>query len=179
MMGRRGFAAPVAVNLLVAAALLWLVPGCGGSRGQVSFRELAAGTDAAYGAEGVPAPDPVLQIITDDRALADFAVEVVPGARDRLSGIDFSSEFVIAALAGSKETAGFAIGISRITQEGGDVIVQVALTEPQPGAVLAQVITSPYDIVSVRRADLDPRGSLLFQMTAEDGAVLARRRAEI
>ncbi len=172
---------PVGTILLLVAAtsVLWAVPGCGQSRRTVAFQEVVRGMDSAYGVNGVAAPTPVLRVITDAQALAAFASEFIPNAQGALSGIDLSQDFVIATLQGSKPTGGYSISVTAISQQNADVFVQVAMVEPQPGAVLTQMITSPYEVVRVRRADLDPRGSLYFQMMGPDGQVLAERQADI
>ena len=171
---------PVAtiILLVVAASVLWTVPGCG-SRRTVTFQEVVRSTDSAYGAEGVPAATPVLRVITDAHALAAFGSEFIPNAQGALGGVDLSQEFVIATLQGSKPTGGYTISVSGISQQNADVFVQVDIKEPQPGAVLAQMITSPYDVVRVQRAGLNPRGTISFHMTGPDGKVLAESQADI
>jgi len=172
---------PVAtiIPLVVAASVLWAVPGCGQSQRTVAFQEVVRGSDYAYGAEGVPAPTPVLRVITDAQALAAFGSELIPNAQGALGGVDLSQEFVIATLQGSKPTGGYSINVSAVSQQNDDVFVRVEIKEPQPGAVLTQMITSPYDVVRVRRADLTPRGSLSFHMMGPDGQVLAESQADI
>lgn len=172
---------PVAfiVLLLTGTSLLMGVAGCGKSERIVGFQDIVRGTDSAYGAEGAPAPAPVLRIITDAQALSSFGSEFLPNAQAELSGIDMTQEFVIAVLAGSKPTAGYAIQVSSVLQSGTQVTVGVALTQPQPGAILAQVVTSPFDVVRCRRDALDPRGGLNFRMTGPEGQVLAESQADI
>ncbi len=165
--------------LLTSTSLLAGVAGCGKSERIVGFQDVVRGADSAYGAEGAQAPAPVLVIITDSQALSRFGSEFIPNAQSELSGIDLTQEFVIAALTGSKPTAGYAVEVSGILQGGAEVTVQVELKQPQPGAVLAQVVTSPYDVVRVRRGELDPRGSLTFRMAGPDGQVLAESQADI
>ncbi len=165
--------------LLAVTSLLALAAGCGKSERNISFQGVVRGTDSAYGTEGAPAPTPVLTIITDSQALARFGSEFIPNAQAELSAIDMTQEFVIVTLAGSKPTAGYAIQVSALSQNGTDLTVWVALTEPQPGAILAQVVTSPFDVIRVRRSELDPQGSLNFRMTGPDGQVMAESQADI
>ncbi len=170
---------PVAAILVLVTgmSMLWAVSGCGQPKRAVAFQDLVQGADSSYGAEGAPAP--ALLVITDQQTLAAFSSEFIPNTQGQLAGIDFSRDFIIATLQGSKPTGGYAILVSSISQQNADVFVQVALVEPAPGAVLTQVITGPYDVVRVSRADLNPRGSLTFHMIGEDGQALAERQADI
>jgi len=74
------------------------------------------------------------------------------GERTRPS-VDFTREVVAAVFLGTRPTAGFAIEIVRVRQEGVALVVEYKETRPAPDSVAAQVLTSPYHIVAV------PRGS--------------------
>lgn len=167
------------ILLLILVSATWGIAGCGQSQRNVPFRDVVQGTDSAYGAEGAPALAAVLKIITDERSLGAFGSEFIPNAQGALTGIDLTQEFVIATLSGSKPTGGYSISVTSISQQGTDVFVHVAIVEPQPGSVLTQMITSPFDVVRVAKADLNPRGTLSFHMQGPDGKILADAQAEI
>jgi len=63
--------------------------------------------------------------------------------------VDFSKEMVLAVFLGSRPTAGFGVEITGTKEANGALIVQYRQTQPPPGAITAQVITSPYLMVAV------------------------------
>ena len=50
---------------------------------------------------------------------------------------------------GSRPTAGFAVEIVSVVEDGGALIVRYRETFPSPGAITAQVISSPYHLVAI------------------------------
>jgi hypothetical protein len=66
--------------------------------------------------------------------------------------VDFSREMVIAVFAGSRATAGFGIEIVSVQEESGGLVVRFREKRPRRGAVTAQVITSPFEIIAVPRS---------------------------
>ena len=74
------------------------------------------------------------------------------GERTR-PNVDFSKDVVVAVFMGTRPTAGFAVEIVGVRQDGPALVVSYTETRPSPGSVAAQVLTSPFHIVAV------PRGS--------------------
>jgi PrcB C-terminal len=74
------------------------------------------------------------------------------GGRAR-PAVDFSKEVIAAVFLGSRPSAGYSVQIVRARQEGASLIVSYTETRPAPGALAAQVLTSPYHIVAI------PKGS--------------------
>ncbi len=68
--------------------------------------------------------------------------------------IDFSQRMVLAVFAGEKPTGGFTMAIKRVVKERGGLKVYVEEGSPPPGAMVTQVLTYPYHIVSIPRIDL-------------------------
>ena len=93
--------------------------------------------------------------------------------------VDFDRYLVLAAMQGAKNSAGYAISITRAEQRGGEVRVEVEVSEPEEGAFTAQVLTSPYHLVLVERGAFDPRGELVFVFTDNHGRTLARLSTEV
>ena len=60
---------------------------------------------------------------------------------------------LVGAFQGSQRTGGYAITIDRITRDGDRLIVRATFTEPPPGAIVTQVLTSPAHVVSIGSAD--------------------------
>ena len=72
------------------------------------------------------------------------------GERTR-PNVDFSRDVVVAVFMGTRPTAGFAVEIVGVRQEGQALIVSYKETRPGPDSLTAQVLTSPYHIVAVPR----------------------------
>ena len=68
--------------------------------------------------------------------------------------IDFSKEMVVGVFMGSRPNAGFSITITKATAGNGVLIVRY--TEKVPGArtVSAQVLTFPFHLVAIPRAEV-------------------------
>ena len=69
--------------------------------------------------------------------------------------VDFAREMVIGVFMGSRPTSGFTVEIAGTREEGGTLIVEYRETTPGPGLLSAQILTSPYHLVSVPRIDGD------------------------
>ncbi|MEW6684457.1 MAG: protease complex subunit PrcB family protein [Nitrospirota bacterium] len=52
---------------------------------------------------------------------------------------------------GQQPTAGYALHVTRVSQEGGVVRVGLRVARPPPGRVLAAVVTQPYVMIQVDR----------------------------
>ena len=63
--------------------------------------------------------------------------------------VDFSRDMVLAVFLGSRPTAGFGVEIIGTKEVNGALVVQYRQTQPPPGAITAQVITTPYQMVAV------------------------------
>jgi hypothetical protein len=69
-----------------------------------------------------------------------------------LPAVDFATHRVLVALMGQRSTAGYAIQFDdRIVQRDGTLEVTVRFHTPPKGAMVAQVITSPYALAVVGR----------------------------
>jgi PrcB C-terminal len=69
--------------------------------------------------------------------------------------IDFSREIVAAVFLGSRPSAGFAVQIVGAAPQAGALVVQYRETKPATDATAAQVITSPFQLVALPKADGD------------------------
>jgi uncharacterized membrane protein len=67
--------------------------------------------------------------------------------------VDFDTRMVAAVFAGQRPTPGFEVGITGTRREGDALVVIVGETSPDPSGVSAQVIVSPYHVVSLPRDD--------------------------
>ena len=68
--------------------------------------------------------------------------------------VDFSKEMVVGVFMGSRSNAGFSTAVTLATTANGVLIVKYTETVPPPGAVTAQVLTFPYHLVAIPKADI-------------------------
>ena len=66
--------------------------------------------------------------------------------------IDFSKEMVVAVFMGSRPNAGFSTAIVSAMAAAG--VLMVRYSETRPGAVTAQILTFPYHVVAIPKADV-------------------------
>jgi protease stability complex PrcB-like protein len=78
--------------------------------------------------------------------------------------VDFSKEMVVAVFMGSRPNAGFSTTITSAMTANGALVVRYKETMPGPGTVSAQVLTFPYHIVAIAKADVK---DLKFQKDAK------------
>jgi hypothetical protein len=65
--------------------------------------------------------------------------------------VDFSRHIVLGVFLGTRPTAGFSVQITSVTAKGSSAVVEVVEGKPRPGVMTAQVITSPFHLVTVPR----------------------------
>jgi uncharacterized membrane protein len=106
-------------------------------------------TIARGGGSRVTEPRRVL-VRTDEEWRALWAVHAGPDAD--APAVDFATVMVAAAFAGEKPSAGYTLDITRVDPVAGGVRLVVDEQRPGPGMVAAQIITSPFHIVSLPRA---------------------------
>ena len=68
--------------------------------------------------------------------------------------VDFSKEMVVAVFMGSRPNAGFSTTITSATAGNGALIVRYKDTKPGPSSVSAQILTFPYHLVAIPKADV-------------------------
>lgn len=68
--------------------------------------------------------------------------------------VDFAKEMVVAVFMGSRPNAGFSTTITAATAANGALLVRYKETMPAAGIVSAQVLTFPYHIVAINKADV-------------------------
>jgi hypothetical protein len=68
--------------------------------------------------------------------------------------IDFSREMVVGVFMGSRPNAGFSTAIVSATAAKGALMVRYTETRPPAGSITAQILTFPYHLVAIPRADV-------------------------
>jgi hypothetical protein len=69
--------------------------------------------------------------------------------------LDFSRVMVAAVFMGQKPTSGYAVEIQKVQSNSGRIRVLYHITEPAPGAAVAQATASPFHIVVLPRVEGD------------------------
>jgi hypothetical protein len=77
--------------------------------------------------------------------------------------VDFSKTIVVGVFLGSRPTSGFDVRIDRVVVEDGAWVVEYGEHRPGRDQVVAQVLTSPYQLVALARHD----GPVQFRRLAE------------
>ena len=67
--------------------------------------------------------------------------------------VDFNTRMVAAVFAGERPTPGFTVEVTGTRREGSHLVVLIDERYPDPTGVVAQVIVSPFHIVTLRRDD--------------------------
>jgi hypothetical protein len=110
----------------------------------VAFTKLASGVQASVTTR-------TNYIVRTDADLRQLWT-MIPDAGS-LPTVDFSTNEVLALFAGQKPTAGYAIEATSIT-DGEKRVVAISLVSPDASCVLAQSLTSPYEIILVSKTTL-------------------------
>jgi hypothetical protein len=89
------------------------------------------------------------------RTEAEWATLWQQHAPDRpMPKVDFSKEMVVGVFMGSRPNAGFSTGVTMTTTGNGALIVKYTETAPLAGAITAQILTFPYHLVAIAKADV-------------------------
>jgi hypothetical protein len=67
--------------------------------------------------------------------------------------VDFSKELVAGVFLGTRSSAGFSVEIAGYRRDGSALVIDYVERVPAAGAIVAQVLTSPYHIVRLPRFD--------------------------
>jgi len=76
--------------------------------------------------------------------------------------VDFAKSMVVGVFLGSRNTGGYDVTITGVEQAQGGLVVRYTEKAPARGAMVAQVITAPFHLVSVPRFD----GAVRFERAA-------------
>ncbi len=97
-------------------------------------------------------PGPARLVIRDEGAWMEFLtglagpmLEELPEVRD----VNFTRNIILVAALGQRPTAGYGVSIEAVYESGGRLFVDVLETTPEPGSVLAQVMSAPVAAVLV------------------------------
>ena len=71
-----------------------------------------------------------------------------PGRRPAAT-VDFTTSLYVAIFAGQRPTGGFAVKVEQVVESADGLEVVYRVVGPEPGAIVSQALTSPYEIISV------------------------------
>ena len=108
----------------------------------ISFTAIAGGT-----VSGIDEPRQVVVRTTDEWQ----AVWKEHNGRTPAPPVDFSAATVVGVFLGSRCTAGFEVEVTALKKEGDVLVVEYVERTPRPGSFVAQIITTPFHLVSVAR----------------------------
>lgn len=112
------------------------------------FALLATGTSS-----GITAPRQVVVRTAEDwHALWEAHAAGTP-----LPSVDFATTTVVGVFLGARRTAGYQVDIVAVLDEGGAEVVEYVERRPSPDAMVAQVVTAPFQLVSLQRVEIEIR----------------------
>lgn len=98
---------------------------------------------------GLTGPETRFLVISDREGFSELHdnIHAVRRPAPPLPDIDFTKQRVVAVFMGMQRTAGYAVDIDEdVRLRSGTLEVTVRFEKPGPGAILAQVITTPYAV---------------------------------
>jgi hypothetical protein len=105
---------------------------------------------------GYEGAEPLLLLVTQADELQQFATWLKPDHLQALNQIAFTEVAVVVLFRGLKGSSNYRTVIERITQRDGQLVVYAQFWEPNPQWASAAAETSPYHIVTISRAYLEP-----------------------
>src|SRR5213594_288709 len=78
-----------------------------------------------------------------------------PSAPPPPPSVDFSRDMVVALFMGERPTGGYAIEVTQIERTDAGLAIHYRTRRPDPSSMQMQVLTQPYHLITVPRAD-DP-----------------------
>jgi hypothetical protein len=83
-------------------------------------------------------------VIRNANAWSAFWSELGVGDRP---AVDFTRDLVVAVAAGQQSSGGYEVAVDRVTQNNGELIIEVVETSPGPNCMTTSALTQPVDVV--------------------------------
>ena len=96
---------------------------------------------------------PSLMVVSRPAEVDGLDGLITDETRTALLALDYSVYFVLAAFQGWKPCSCYSILVSRISRVGNTVNVYIQLHEPSPDEEKADIVTSPFHLIIVRKDD--------------------------
>lgn len=113
----------------------------------VKFRTISEGS---YSAKTPAAAESYLA--ADATALDQLWTRLI--GRGQKPEVDFATEVAVILMAGEQRTGGYSIEPKGATVDGDTLVVDAAVKGPEPGMMVTQALTSPWEIIAVSRRDV-------------------------
>jgi hypothetical protein len=92
-------------------------------------------------------------VVQDGETWAELWVRIKGDVHAKPPAVDFSTTTVVVVAMGAKPTGGHSISVDSIYKIGDRMFVQLNEASPSPGCAVPQVLTQPYDIIKLAKAD--------------------------
>lgn len=86
---------------------------------------------------------------------------------------DFRRETLLGVFMGSQPTGGYGVSVERVTEERGELYVDLRFMTPQPGDITTQAVTSPWLFLRVQRGGYE----VVWLRDADKGDLIGAARA--
>ena len=116
----------------------------------------------AFAMQTGPSKSAIATIVTDSMSEVDMPKQVAArtpaewaalwrqhAGDTALPKVDLAARTVVAVFLGTRSSAGYAVEITGTRQDKGGLIVEWRERRPEPGAISAQVLTSPAHIATI------------------------------
>lgn len=129
------------------------------------------------GSQATPAEQASYQLITTEAQLTEAWTRAYGTRLDLppLPDVDFRREAILAVFQSTKPSGGYGIAIEAITVQQGDIYVDVRETEPAPGTMTTQALTTPWVFIRVLRGDI---GAAWFRDSVTNRLIGVAQRVE-
>jgi len=130
----------------------------------------------AQGNQAVVAEGPLYRIVADQSQLIGLWKQA-HGAQltlPPLPEVDFRRESVVAIFIGQRPTGGYGVSVTDLLLENNEVYLEVRLTQPSPGAMVTQALTSPWLMLRIQR----PGVPVAWFRNADTGELFAVARRD-
>lgn len=139
---------------LCTALVLMLAAGCKSSRESAAEGELHSFQSLARGYQTGLSGSSLRVARTSDQWMSlwnEHSSRVIP--RPTAPQVDWSTQMVVCAVVGTRATAGYGVQVERLVRRADKLIVEARETTPAADAVVPQVITQPYHMITTARFD--------------------------
>jgi hypothetical protein len=134
-------------------SLLMILTACASaptSDGPVAFHVLRSGSNA----QDTSDPAPRVFLAVDQESYLRIWQRVDGSAQ--APSVDFSRESVAFLLLGNRNTGGYEIDVKTASASGNLITIEAPVTSPGRRAIVTQVLTAPYTIVSLAKKNAGP-----------------------
>ena len=145
----------------------------------IDFRKLCSGDRAVCGIKKrLKVPEIVMA--RSENELRRVWAEDVTGSYSDMKGlpkVDLDNEFVIAIFLGPRRSTGYSFDVSGVQRLGKTIEVKIDKAKPSPGSMEAQIITSPYSLITCSRTGIALGEVIMLRLVGADGKLLVERPA--